>query len=82
MANLTGNVRLEAPSEDLVNDAVTVIWIVGLLPVVISYCVSFAVPMQNIQRCDKKLVSVLLLVSSEVTCVSPHQVQQPEGNVG
>lgn len=27
-------------------------------------------------------MSVLLLVAGEVTCVSPHQVQQPEGNVG
>lgn len=27
-------------------------------------------------------MGVLLLVACEVTCVSPHQVQQPEGNVG
>lgn len=27
-------------------------------------------------------MGVLLLVAREVTCVSPHQVQQPEGNVG
>lgn len=36
LANLTGNIWLQAPSEDLVNDAVTVVWIVGLLPIVIS----------------------------------------------
>lgn len=36
LANLTGDVRLQAPSEYLVNDAVTVVWIVGLLPVVVS----------------------------------------------
>ncbi|KAG7242866.1 hypothetical protein INR49_018121 [Caranx melampygus] len=35
-----------------------------------------------VQRCDEELVGVLLLVACEVTCVSPHQVQQPEGNVG
>lgn len=27
-------------------------------------------------------MGVLLLVACEVTCMSPHQVQQPEGNVG
>lgn len=27
-------------------------------------------------------MGILLLVACEVTCVSPHQVQQPEGNVG
>lgn len=39
-------------------------------------------PVQYIQRCDEELVGVLLLVACEVACVSPHQVQQPEGNVG
>lgn len=37
--------------------------------------------MQHIQSSDEELVSVLLLVSSEVSCVSPDKVQQPEGNV-
>lgn len=36
LANLTGDVRLQAPREYLVNDAVTVVWIVGLLAVVVS----------------------------------------------
>lgn len=27
-------------------------------------------------------MGVLLLVACKVTCMSPHQVQQPEGNVG
>lgn len=27
-------------------------------------------------------MGILLLVACEVTCMSPHQVQQPEGNVG
>lgn len=44
--------------------------------------VAFAVPVQHVQRGDEELVGVLLLVACQVTCVSPHQVQQPEGNVG
>lgn len=44
--------------------------------------VPFAVPVQHVQRRDQELVGVLLLVACEVTRVSPHQVQQPEGNVG
>lgn len=44
--------------------------------------VSFAVPVQYVQRGDEELVSILLLITREVTCVGPHQVQQPEGNVG
>lgn len=43
--------------------------------------VPFAVPVQHVQRRDQELVGVLLLVACEVTRVSPHQVQQPEGNV-
>ncbi len=39
LANLTGNIRLQPPSEDLVNNAVTVVWIVGLLPIIFS-CVA------------------------------------------
>lgn len=38
--------------------------------------------MQYIQCCNEELVGILLLVACEVTCVSPHQVQQPEWNVG
>lgn len=44
--------------------------------------VAFAVPVQHVQRGDEELVGVLLLVACQVTRVSPHQVQQPEGNVG
>lgn len=44
--------------------------------------VPFAVPVQHIQRCDKELVGILLLIARKVTCMGPHQVQQPEGNVG
>lgn len=36
LANLAGDIWLQPPGEDLVDDAVTVVWIVGLLPVVIS----------------------------------------------
>lgn len=36
LANLAGNIWLQAPGEDLVYDAITVIWIVGLFPIVIS----------------------------------------------
>lgn len=44
--------------------------------------VPFAVPVQHIQRCNKELVGILLLIACKVTCMGPHQVQQPEGNVG
>lgn len=44
--------------------------------------VPFAVPVQHVQRRYEEFVGVLLLVACQVTCVSPHQVQQPEGNVG
>lgn len=72
---------MQAPGEDLVNDAVTVVWIVGFLAIVVD-SVSFAVPMQYIQCCNEELMGILLLVACEVTCMSPHQVQQPEWNVG
>lgn len=35
LADLTGDVRLQAPREDLVDDAVTVVGVVGFLPVVV-----------------------------------------------
>lgn len=35
LADLAGDVRLQAPCEDLVNDAVTVVRVVGFLPVII-----------------------------------------------
>lgn len=35
LAHLTGDVRLQAPGEDLVDDAVTVVRVVGFLPVVV-----------------------------------------------
>lgn len=35
LAHLTGDVRLQAPCEDLVDDAVTVVGVVGFLPVVV-----------------------------------------------
>lgn len=37
LANLTGNIWLQAPGEDLVNDAVTVVWIVGFLAIVVCW---------------------------------------------
>lgn len=37
LANLAGDIRLQPPGEDLVDDAVTVVWIVGLLPIVVSW---------------------------------------------
>lgn len=76
MADLAGDVRLQSSSEDLVNDAAAVVWIVGFFPIVI-----FAVSVQHIKSSDEELVSVLLLVAGEMSCVSPDQVQQPEGNV-
>ena len=44
--------------------------------------VPLAVPVQHVQRGDEELVCVLLLVAGQVFGVGPHQVQQPEGNVG
>lgn len=38
-------------------------------------------PVQDIQGCDQELVGVLLLVAGQVTGVSPHQVQETEGDV-
>lgn len=38
--------------------------------------------MQYIQCCNEELMGILLLVACEVACMSPHQVQQPEWNVG
>lgn len=36
LADLTGNVRLQSAREDLVYDAVTVVGVVGLLPIIIT----------------------------------------------
>ena len=44
--------------------------------------VPLAVPVQHVQRGDEELVCVLLLVAGQVFGMGPHQVQQPEGNVG
>lgn len=40
MADLTGNIRLQSACEDLVYDAVTVVGVVGLLPIIITFAVS------------------------------------------
>lgn len=42
---------------------------------------TFAVSVQDVQRCDEELVGVLLLVAGKVTGVSPHQVKKTEGDV-
>lgn len=78
MADLAGDVRLQSAREDLVYDAVAVVGVVGLLPVVIT----FAVPVQDVQRRDEEFVGVLLLVPRQVPGVSPHQVQQLVWDVG
>ena len=44
MTGLTGDIRLQATCENLVNDAVTVVGIAGRLPSIIT----FAVPVQDI----------------------------------
>lgn len=36
---------------------------------------------QDVQGGDQELVGVLLLVASQVTGVSPHQVEKTEGDV-
>lgn len=37
LADLTGNIRLQSACEDLVYDAVTVVGVVGLLPIIITW---------------------------------------------
>lgn len=78
MADLAGDIRLQSPCEDLVYDAVAVVGVVGLLPIIIT----FAVPMQDVQSCDEELMGILLLVPCQVPGVSPHQVQQLVRDVG
>ena len=36
---------------------------------------TFAVLVENIKGCDKKLVSILLFVASQMTSICPHQVE-------
>lgn len=42
---------------------------------------TFAVSVQDIQRCDEELVCVLLLVAGQVTGVCPHKVEEAERDV-
>lgn len=49
-------------------------WIVDCEP-------TFAVSVEDIQGCDEELMSILLLISSQVTGMSPHQMEETEGDV-
>lgn len=42
---------------------------------------TFAVSVQDVQRCDEELVGILLLVASQVTGVGPHEVEEAERDV-
>lgn len=37
LADLAGDIRLQPPREDLVYDAVAVVWVAGLLPIIITW---------------------------------------------
>jgi hypothetical protein len=66
---------LEAAGENMIYDAITVLWIIDN-GFVRSGVDTLAMSMEYIQSCYKKLMGILLLKASQMLCVSPDKMQQ------
>lgn len=67
LASLTNNVALKTPCKYLINDAVTMMRVIFD-----QYWSSFAVSVKNVQCRDEKFMSILLLITSQMSGVRPN----------
>jgi hypothetical protein len=68
---LAHNIRLESSSEDLVNNAITVVWICSWKRVGF-----FTVAVHHIQCSNEEFMRILLFVASQVPRVCPDEMKQ------
>jgi hypothetical protein len=71
LASLAYNIRLESSSEDLVNNAITVVWICSW-----KRAGFFTVTVHHIQCSNEELMCILLFIACQVPRMCPNEMKQ------